>query len=377
MDLMDNTIMLGGPVKMHPRVLRAMSVPARAHRDPDFIEMLRETKEFLQYVFQSKQDVALLFGSGTASMDAAVSNIVKKGDKMLAIHNGKFSQRLYEIGNTYAEADELAVEWGKAPDIDAVAEKLESGDYRAVSICMNESSTGLTNPVKEVGKLVKKHDAIYIVDGITAVGGLDVKPEEIGADIVLLGSQKCVAGPAGLSAVSVSERYKERMYTDTTYYLNLKKHLDKMMQKNDTPFTSAIPLVQGFHEALKMVKEEGIENRIKRTRNMAEATRAAVEALNLELFPDKRYASDTLSAINYPEGITDKDFRGILKEKYGVVIAGGQAHIKGKIFRIGHMGQVRMVELLGTFGAIEAVLRQLGYTNFTPGEGVAAIEEYI
>ncbi len=377
MDLMDNTIMLGGPVKMHPRVLRAMSVPARAHRDPDFIEMLRETKELLQYVFQSDRDVALLFGSGTASMDAAVSNIVKKGDKMLAIHNGKFGHRFYEIGNTYADADELSVEWGKAPDMDAVAEKLESEDYRAVSICMNESSTGLTNPVKEVGKLVRKHDAIYIVDGITAVGGLDVKPEEIGADIVLLGSQKCVAGPAGLSAVSVSERYKERMYTDTTYYLNLKKHLDKMMQKNDTPFTSAIPLVQGFHEALKIVKEEGIGNRIKRTRNMAEATRAAVEALNLELFPDKRYASDTLSAIRYPEGITDKDFRGILKEKHGVVMAGGQEHIKGKIFRIGHMGQVRMVELLGTFGAIESTLRELGYTNFTPGAGVAAIEEYM
>jgi len=377
MDLMDNTIMLGGPVKMHPRVLRAMSVPARAHRDPDFIEILRETKELLQYVFQSKRDVALLFGSGTASMDAAVSNIVKKGDKMLTIHNGKFGHRFYEIGNTYAEADELAVEWGKAPDIDAVAEKLESGDYRAVSVCMNESSTGLTNPVKEIGKLVRKHDAIYIVDGITAVGGLDVKPEEIEADILLLGSQKCVAGPAGLSAVSVSERYKERMYDDTVYYLNLKKHLDKLMQKNDTPFTSAIPLVQGFHEALRIVREEGIEARIKRTRGMAEATRAAVEALNLEIFPDKRYASDTITAIRYPDGISDSDFRGMLKERYGIVIAGGQEHIKGKIFRIGHMGQVRMVELLGTFGAIEATLRHLGYTNFTPGASLAAIEDYM
>lgn len=372
-DLEDNIFMLAGPVKIHPRVLRVMSLPSMAHRSEEFKGVNAEIRELLKYLFQTKNDVALLTGSGTAGVEAAVSNLVRKGDKLLTINNGKFGERLGEVGNVFAETVELKFEWGRPIDLNKVAAALEQNKVRAMAFVHNETSTGHTNQASELAALAKKHDVLLILDAITAIGGLDVRPDEWGADITIFGSQKCVAAPAGLAGICVSEKAKQMMYDDTSYYLNVKDHIEKL-KKNDTPWTPGIPLFLAMREALRMVKEEGLENRIKRTAALADATRAAVDALGLELFPERKFASNTLTAIRYPQGIDDKNFRATLRDKYNVIIAGAQDHIKGKVFRIGHMGICSFNDLVATFAAIEATLKHMGYpVKF--GAGVGAIVE--
>ncbi len=375
-DIEDNIFMLAGPVKIHRRVLDAMSKPSIAHRGKEFSAINAEIRELLKYLFQSDNDVAVISGSGTAGLETAIVNLLNKDDKVLIIHNGKFGERLFELGNLYSNATELTSPWGQPPDSDAIAAELEQGDYKAVGICHNETSTGMTNPAEEIGKLAHKNDAIYILDGITSVGGLDVNPEKMNADIVIFGSQKCIAAPAGLACLSVSERAHELLYDDTAYYLNLKKHLKKLKDGDQTPYTPAIPLFLALREALLMIKEEGLEDRLQKITRLAEATRAGVDALGLELFPHKDYASNTVTAINYPEGISDKEFRATLLNDYGVIVAGAQAHIKGKVFRIGHMGICSFTDLAATFAALEATLKKYNY-DFEVGAGVKAIVEHM
>ena len=375
-----NYLMTPGPSPLLPEVKSVLGKDIIHHRTDEFRGILKEVHENLQYLFQTKGPVLIFTSSGTGAMEAGVSNFLKKGDKALVIIGGKFGGRWKEICESFGvKTVALNLDWGNAPLAEDVEKLLDADSaVKAVYTTLCETSTASVYDIRSIAEVTRKKGVLCVVDAVSGLGQDVLKTDEWGVDVVVSGSQKGLMLPPGLAFISFSKKAEKFLEESDLpkYYFDLKKAF-KAWEKNDTPFTSAIPLVQGFHEALKMVNEEGIENRIKRTKNMAEATRAALDALNLELFPDRKYASDTLTAINYPEGITDKDFRGILKEKYGVVIAGGQEHIKGKIFRIGHMGQVRMVELLGTFGAIEAALRQLGYTDFTPGAGVAAIEEYM
>lgn len=370
-DLEDNIFMLAGPVKMHPRVLKALAKPAFNHRSKEYGEILAEVRELLKYAFNSKNDVALLTGSGTAGLDCALSNLLKREDKVLCIFNGKFGERLYKICQFYASATPLSFEWGKALEIEKIKAELEKKRYEVVTLCHDETSTGMANDVEELGKLASKYGCYYVVDGITSVGGLEIKPEEWGIDILVLGSQKCLAGPAGLAALSVSQRAYERL-APRNYYLDLKRHIDKL-KKNDTPFTSAVALVFGLHEALLLLKEEGLETRLKRTSRLGEACRKGVLALGLELFSEKNY-SPTLTAIKYPAGVSD-ELRKILKEEHRVIVAGAQAPYKGKFFRIGHMGICSFSDLLATFGALESSLRKFGYEP--KSSGVEAITKYM
>jgi aspartate aminotransferase-like enzyme len=375
MDLEDNVFMLPGPVKIHPRILRAMSKPSVAHRSPEFTEVIGEIRDLLKYLFDSDNDVAIVSGSGTAGMDMSISNLFGKDDKVLNIANGKFGERFGELSELYSNSVTLDFPWGKPPNLDDVAAELEKGDFKGVTLCHNETSTGLTNPAAKIGELAKKHDALFIMDGITSIGGLDVKLDEWGADVAIMGSQKCLGAPAGLSALSVSERAMEESYEDASYYLNLKKHVTKLREKSQTPWTPAVPLLPALRESLRMLKEEGLQNRIARITRLGKATRAAVDALGIELFPDKEYASNTVNAMLYPEGVDDS-FRDILKKKHDVIVGGAQAHIKGKVFRIGTMGVCTFADLMACFGGIESTLKEMGY-KFEEGAGTGAIVEYM
>lgn len=385
-DSQDNIFMIAGPVKIHRRVLNAMSVPAFSHRSKEFQNVIGEIKVLLQYLFQSKNEVAVISGSGTAGIESAISSLLKKDDKILCFNNGKFGERVCQLGKLFANATELKFPWGKPLDLEKVEEKLKNEDFTAVGICHNETSTALTNQAKEVAELIKKHGKqkngekpFYILDGITSIGGIPVDIDGWGVDIAIFGSQKCIAGPAGLACLSVSEIAFNYLH-DNVYYLNLKKHIKKM-QENDTPYTPAIPLFFGLREALRMIKEEGLENRIKRTEKLANACRKGVDALGLELFPEREYASNTLTAIKYPKELLDKynvdkfdsEFRKKLREEHNVVLAGAQDEIKGKVFRIGHMGICSFNDLIATFGALEVVLRNYGYK--VKDSGVKAIVE--
>ncbi len=375
-DSQDNIFMLAGPVKIHPRVLKAMNTPSIGHRSPEFSEVNREIKELLKYLFQTKGEVAVLTGSGTSGMEAAIASLVKKGDKVLTINNGKFGARMGQLAKLYGDAKELVYPWGQPPDLDEIEEELSNGDVKVLAFTHNETSTGLTNPIEEISRLCQKYGTFLVTDGITSVGGIDVPVDKLKIDVCITGSQKCIAAPAGLALLSVSERALDAMYDDTTYYLNLKKHVEKLRDGNQTPYTPAVHLHLALLEALRMLKEEGLENRIKRIARIAEACRSAVDALNLELFSVRKYASNTVTAIKYPKGILDKDIRGKLKSDYGIVITGSQAPHSGEFFRIGHMGLVQFRELLATVGALEVVLSKAGW-NIEKGAGVAAIEEFM
>ena len=375
MDLEDNIFMLAGPVKMHPRVLRAMSSPAINHRSAEFKAVNAELRENLKYMFQTTSgQVALISGSGTAVLESFVSSLLHRKDKVLNLVNGKFSERFNDLCKVFAEPTPLTFEWGKAVDPEKVAAELEKGEYKAVTLCHNETSTGVTNPAKVIAALAKKHDCLFILDGITAVAGIEVKPDEWGVDAVVMGSQKCIAAPAGLAGVMVSQRAYEELHGEQSCYLNLREHIDALRDEDDTPWTPAIPLFLALREALRILKEETIETRIARTAMLAKASRAAVDAMGLQLFPERKCASNTLTAIRYPQGIDDGKFRKELRESHRVVTAGGQGSVKGKIFRIGHMGICSIGDLLAAYTAVEAAMSKFG-VSMPRGAAAKAISE--
>jgi aspartate aminotransferase-like enzyme len=368
---MEPVFMLPGPVKIDPRVLAAMSGSMINHRGAEFRHVNRDILDGLRYLFQAAEGhVAAISGSGTAGLEAVMSSLLRKGDKVLCLVNGKFSERSYELARLVADADQMEFPWGKPMDLERVAAALETGAYRALSICHNETSTAVTNPLLEIAALCRKRDVLCLVDGITSVGGLEVRPYEWGLDAVVMGSQKCLAAPAGLAGVFVSHRAYEQLHEERAYYLNLKVHIDLLRDDEDTPYTPSIPLFLAVREALHLLREEGVENRIRRTTTLADACRAAAKALGLALYPDESIASNTVTAVNYPPNVDDAKFRRALLEKHGVVIAGGQAQLKGKIFRIGHMGICSMEDMRATWAAIETVLQDVGH----PVKKGAAVE---
>jgi len=366
-------LMIPGPVPLHSRVLKAMSRPMINHRSPEFAKILDECVSVLKDVFQTKNDVLVLSGSGTAGMEAAVSNVVK-GDDVVTIVNGKFGERFKEIVALYGNPMPVEYEWGRPVELNDVEDALEKG-ASIVTMVHNETSVGMLNPAEEVGALAKKHDALFIMDGVSSIGGVDVPVDRWGVDIAIIGSQKCLAAPPGLAAVAVSEKAWERMKAKSPYYLDLKAHRKYAAKEPaQTPYTPAVSLFFGLHEALRIVKEEGLHERIERHRKCAEAVRRAVDAMNMQLFPrlnEVSAYSNTVSAIKMPDSVDDKQLRGGMKRR-GVLIAGGQAHLKDRIFRIGHMGNVSAKEILTTLEALESTLSELG---IKVEGGVAAAKE--
>jgi aspartate aminotransferase-like enzyme len=239
-------------------------------------------------------------------------------------------------------------------------------------VVLNETSVGLQNDLAGLAAPVKKSGALFLVDGISAVAGIPCPIDSWGLDAVIAGSQKGLAAPPGLAMVHLSERAKSEL-APGTFYLDLVEHL-KSITANDTPWTPAVPLFLALREALLLLKEEGLETRIQRTHRLAEATRAACDAVGLQLFPDRRYASDTVTAIRNPEGMDDSQVRKALLDQYNIAVQGGQGSVKGKIFRIGHMGIADWPDILVTFAALERILAKAGKLP-KPGAALTAIGE--
>ncbi|WMW24777.1 alanine--glyoxylate aminotransferase family protein [Methanolobus sediminis] len=378
MDLEDTLLMMPGPVPVAPRVLRAMSKPMINHRGAEFSAMYDDCCEILADVFQTKNDIFIISGSGSAGMEAAVGCTVGKDDVVVTLENGKFGERFKKIADRYGKVNPLENEWGYSFDLAEVEKKLEEG-AKAVTLVHNETSAGIQNPAKEIGKLAKKHDALFIMDGVTTLGGDDVKVDEWGVDIAIVGSQKCLAAPPGLSMVSVSERAFEAMDEkgELPYYLDLKAY-KKSGDKSQTPYTPAVPLFFGLQEALHIVKEEGMPARINRHATCAEAVRAAVAAMGIEMLPQldefSQY-SNTVSAMKAPEGVTGNDIKKDMLAR-GITIAGGQDRLSGKIFRIGSMGNVQPKDIMLTIQELEVVLKKRGVISGL-GAGVEAASEVL
>ena len=375
----DILLMLPGPTTVDPRVLAAMSKAVVNHRGAKYGEILTETTELMSKVFQTPNKSYLLTGSGTAAMETAVANTVAPGEKMLNVVGGKFGERFMKIAQTHGiDAQELAVEWGTAVSPKQIEEALdENEDIKAITVVHNETSTGVAAPIEEIGKVMKNYDALYIVDTVSSLGGDYVDVEKFGIDVCVTGSQKCLAAPPGMAAITLSDdAWKAVDNVETnTFYLDLKA-ARKSGDKNppETPYTPSVSLTYAMNEALKIVMEEGLENRVARHHKAAKASVAAVKALGLELFADEAVSSATVTAVKIPEGVTDAEFRGTTRDKYGVELAGGQDHLKGNVFRIGHMGCISYKELVQTFAAIGMTLKGLGAID-DAGAGVASITE--
>jgi aspartate aminotransferase-like enzyme len=361
---------------MPERVRAAMVRQAINHRGQEFSTVYADCVRVLKEAFGTANDVFVVSGSGTAAMEAAVGNF-GRGKKIACLVNGKFGERFYKIAQRYGTATEIASPWGTPLNLGRLEEELEDG-AEMVTLVHNETSAGIKNPAMKIGRLCRKHDALFVMDGITSVGGDEVRADEWGADVVVAGSQKCLAAPAGLSAISVSGRAWERMTEPRPLYLDLaayrKSATGKLME---TPYTPAVPLFLALREACLILAEEGLPARIARHRRLADAVRAAAGAWGISLFPqvdaDHTY-SNTATALSYPAGMDDSAFRGTIK-KMGIEIAGGQDHLKGRIFRIGTMGVIGAPEVLATLAAVQYALRKHGFVP--EGDGVMAAAEVL
>ncbi|MFA5348222.1 MAG: alanine--glyoxylate aminotransferase family protein [Methanoregula sp.] len=369
-------LMLPGPVPMPERVRYAMMCQAINHRSAEFGAVYADCVRVLKTAFGTTNDLFVISGSGTAGMEAAVANFGR--DKEIAcLVNGKFGERLYKISQRYGKAHEIGSDWGTPLNLAALEERLEQG-AEVVTLVHNETSAGIKNPAQEVGRIAKKHDALFLMDGITSIGGDVFEADTWGADVAIVGSQKCLAAPPGLAGISVSSRAWERLCKNPPFYLDLAAYKKSAAGKSmETPYTPAVPLFFALREACLIVEEEGMANRIARHRKMAQAMRAAAKTWGLSLFPkiDAQHEySNTVTAFSYPEGVKDDEMRAIIK-KMGIVIAGGQDHLKGKIFRIGSMGAVSAPEILATLAATQNALKKLGYK--VQGDGVQAACEVL
>jgi aspartate aminotransferase-like enzyme len=370
------TFLIAGPVRIHPRVLRAMSMTSLNHRGDYFHGVVKEIRELLPVAFGTTGHQVILTGSGSSGLEAMYSSLLPRTGRILVLSNGNFGERSDQIVRRYAtDVTTVKAPWGQPVSPEAVRVELEKGDVAAVCVVHNETSVGLTNDLAAIASEVRRAGSpLLLVDGISAVAGIPLPIQEWGVDCVVGGPQKGLAAPAGLALVHLSDRAVAALHPGS-FYLDLKSHLTPL-EKNDTPWTPAVPLFLALREALLLLKEEGLDRRLARTRRLAEATRAAADALGLELFPLRSHASDTVTALRNPEGLGDPELRKVLEREYNILLQGGQGALTGKIFRIGHMGIADWPDLLVTFAALERILGKAG-RHPSPGAGVRAIVEHM
>jgi len=366
---MKNYLLTPGPTPIPPKILKALSQPIIHHRTPQFQEVLREVTEGLKYVFQTKNDVFIFSSSGTGAMEATVANLLSPGDKVITIEGGKFGQRWTEICEAFGlDCEVISVEWGRTVEPEEIRKRLNS-EIKAIFTTLCETSTGVTYNIKEIGEIVKDTPTVLVVDAISGLGVIPLETDNWSCDLVVAGSQKGLMLPPGLSFISVSQKVWDLIKNSKSpkYYFDLGK-AKKALDKTDTPFTPAISLVIALKEGLKMIKKEGLENRFNRYKKMAEAVRKSASSIGLELFAEKNCASDAITAIKVPEGIDGERLVKMMRDK-GIWIAEGQAELKGKIFRIAHMGYIRERDLMRCFHTLEKALFSLGY-RFKRGQAI-------
>lgn len=370
-----NYLLTPGPTPLPPQVCEAMSRPIIHHRTPQFQAVLKEAHEGLKYVFQTKNEVFILASSGTGAMEAAVVNLLSPGDAVITVEGGKFGERWTELCKAYGiNCEVVSAEWGKAVDPREIEKKLKANPkIKAVFTTLCETSTGVTNDIEAIGRIVDKSGAVLVVDAISGLGAVPCPADQWHCDVVVCGSQKGLMLPPGLGFISVSPKAwgLVRSAKCPRYYFDLSA-AKKAYDSADTPFTPAITLIIALCEALKLVKKDGLENVFARHKKMARAARAAAQALGLELYAPAA-ASDAVTAIKVPANIDGEKLVKTMRDTYGVTMAGGQSELKGKVFRIAHMGFISKDDIIAGLLCLEKVLQEMGY-KFEPGAGVKAAE---
>jgi len=352
-----------GPTPCPPEVLEAMGWPMINHRGPEYKKMLYEVTDELKQVFQTRNDIYILTGSGTGGLEAAVVNMLSPGDKILSVSIGVFGDRWANIAKTFgADVVSLNFEWGKAADPEAVAKAIkENQGIKAVLVTHNETSTGVTNDLEAISKVVKDARKLLVVDAISSLSSIDLPVDKWDCDVVVTGSQKGWMVPPGLAMVSISSEgwkafEKAKM---PRFYWDFGK-AKSYLERGENPWTPAVSVVFGLSVALKMMLKDGIQNIFARQARIGQLTRDGIKALGLSIFADEKYASNTVTAVAIPEGVDARKLRQLMQSEHGIVLAGGQQHLDGKIFRIGHLGLVTEEEIRELLAALKETLPKVG-----------------
>lgn len=357
--------MLPGPTNVPDRVMRAMMKPIINHRGPEFETLYDGIMKNLKHVFQTKNEAFVLTSSGTGSIECAVSNVVNSGDKVVVPVFGFFSERLKEkVVRRGAKIIEVPIEWGDAPTAEQIEQVIKrESNVKAVALVYNETSTGATaRDLPKIGKITEENNVLLIVDAISILGGDMLPVDDWNIDICVAGSQKCLACPPGVAVVSVSDKAWEAIKKNNArpYYFDLIR-VREFSAKKATPFTPALPVFYALDEALKIIREEGLENRFKRHATCAKAFYNGFEALKLTTYPKEDVRSNTVIVVNVPSKVNCDKVRQTMRERYKVIIAGGIGKLRRLIFRIGCMGIISEAETLATINAFENALADLNY----------------
>jgi aspartate aminotransferase-like enzyme len=377
----EKLLMTPGPTMVPPRVLEIMRRQIIHHRTKEFETIYDGLEEDLKFVFQTKNIVLMFSSSGTGAMESAVVNLFSPGDKVLAISIGAFGDRFADIASTFGlNVQKLAVNWGEAVNVQQVKDILDAdvnNEIKAILMTHNETSTGVTNDVEAIGKLTKNTERLLVVDAISSLGGLDLQMDNWGIDVIVTGSQKALMCPPGLAYVAVSDKAWDAVAKSKLpkFYWDYKKYKNGLLKLSENPpYTPAINLLMAQAEALKMIKEEGLESVFAKHKKLALATQAGIKALGLELFAKQDVSSYIITAIKAPENIEIGKVIKTMNLKHDIMITGGQKHLKGKIFRIGHCGYTFDLDLIKTFAALESSLSENGY-KVDMGTAVGAVQK--
>ncbi|OIO72204.1 MAG: class V aminotransferase [Elusimicrobia bacterium CG1_02_37_114] len=368
-----------GPTPIPPEVAQKESLPILHHRTSEFGEIFNEVIEGLKYVFQTKEDCFLLSSSGTGAMESAVANLISPQDDVLVASCGNFGDRWEKICKIYkANVTKIDAEWGTAVNPQEIKDKLEKNrNIKAVFTTHTETSTGVVNDLKTIGEIVSKTSAVLVIDAISGLAGQPLFKDEWKLDVVVSGSQKGLMCAPGLSFIAINQKAWNLVEKSTSprFYFDYKL-MKKSIPKKETPFTPAVSLIVALAEAIRIIKKEELENIFKNIEKLAKATRAGVKALNLELFAKEEVACNVLTSAKLPENIEGDKLVGDLRKEFGISIAGGQDKLKGKIFRIAHMGFIDQFDVIVGLSGIETMLKRAGH-NITPGKAVSAFKEVL
>lgn len=362
-------LQIPGPTNIPDNILRSLSQPMINHRGPEFERLLDDCLTGVKKVFRTDHDIIFFPSSGSGALESAMVNLFSPGDTIAACTHGVFTERVAAIAEKFGiKVIRIQKEWGeaiKAEDIKAVLDEDQAGLIKGVFVAQNETTSGIANDIQSIGAMMKAsgHSALLLVDAISSMASLPYEMDQWGVDVTVSASQKGFMLPPGLSMVALNDRAWQRYEASTMpkWYWDYKAVADKN-REGQMPYTPPTTLLFGLRESLKTIEEEGLENIWTRHTTLANATRQALKAMGLELFAEEGFQSDTITTINLPEGIAFKDLSKLLKDKYGVIIGGGLGKLQGKIFRIGHMGSIHMMEIYAILGAVELSLYELGYS---------------
>lgn len=353
-----------GPTPLPPEVLQIQSKQMINHRSVEYHAMMGDITQKIKEIYQTKNDLFILTGSGTGGLEAAATNMLSPGDPVLSVSIGVFGDRFTSIAQTFgANVIPVKFDMGKAADPEIVRQALQDHpDIKAVLITHNETSTGVTNDLASLSKVVKSFNKLLIVDCISSMSSINCPVDDWQIDVAVSGSQKGWMSPPGLAFVSVSQKAWEayaqakmpRFYWD---FARAKKYLEK----EETPWTPAVSVIYALQVGLNILSKEGLQNIFARHERVGKATREGAKALGLKPVADEKYASNTVTSIWLPAGIEYKALSKTMREDYQIVIAGGQGALDGKIFRIGHLGWVDVKDIEECMAALEGALAKLGY----------------